>query len=129
MRGPAVRACTLRTRVAALGPGRYMRKPTHRSVRCGFRDFASRPIPGRRNAYLSSSTHLPGGDLWHPHVGVSFRRDEDIHQTEVELTVELGFVLAQRLCASMLTILADDWLIIVPLILSIALIGPSHQRQ
>lgn len=25
--------------------------------------------------------------------------------------------------------IADDWLIIVPLLLSIALIGPSHRRQ
>jgi hypothetical protein len=97
-------------------------------VRCGFRDFSSKRTPGRRNAYLSSSTHLPGGDLWHPDAGDCFRSHEGIHQTEAELTVELGYVLLQLRMRWALTITTDDWLIILPTLLSIALIGPSHKR-
>ena len=35
----------------------------------------------------------------------------------------------RQLVVLVLTNVADDWLIIIPLLLSIALIGPSHKRQ
>lgn len=47
--------------------------------------------PGRpRNAYLSFAAHLPGGDLWNSTTGYRVCGDEDIHQTETQLALELG---------------------------------------
>jgi hypothetical protein len=68
----------------------YEKRPPTRGARCGFRDFFTERIASRRDAYLSSATHLSGGDLWYPSFGRRFRRPEDIHKTEAQLEVELG---------------------------------------
>jgi hypothetical protein len=100
-RGPAVRAYALRTGVTARRPCQlYETCPPTWSPRCGFRDFFTARTASRRDAYPSSSTHLPRGDLWHPVVGLCFRHPEDIYSTETELATELGYVLTSSLCAS-----------------------------
>lgn len=64
--------------------------PSTSNARCGFRDPSSYLTPGRRDAYLSSTTHLPGSDLRHSITGVDTCHPEDIHKTEVESTIKLG---------------------------------------
>jgi hypothetical protein len=76
----------------------YMRIPIS-VVRCGFHDLSSNLTVGRRNAYLSSSTHLPGGDIRRSSSGFGIRRSQDIYTTEAELAVELGWVVYPRICA------------------------------
>jgi hypothetical protein len=71
----------------------YEKRPPTRGARCGFRDFLSERTASRRDAYLSSTTHLPGGNLWYPSTGRYFRRPEDIHKTKAESEVELGYVI------------------------------------
>ena len=66
---------------------------------CGFRDFFRNLRVGRRDAYLSSSTHLPGGDIRHPPSGFDICRLEDIYTAEAELTIELGCVVYDSPCA------------------------------
>jgi hypothetical protein len=71
-------------------PAIYESRPAPRGARCGFRDFFTERTASRRDAYLSSTTHLPGCHLWHSSTGCCVRRPEDIHKTEAELEVELG---------------------------------------
>jgi hypothetical protein len=66
---------------------------------CGFRDFFRNLTVGRRDAYLSSSTYLPGGDIRHSPSGFDICRSEDIYTTETESTVELGCVVSHCVCA------------------------------
>jgi hypothetical protein len=103
--------------------------PAEERVGCGFRGFSNDPAASRRNAYLSSSTHLSGCHLWHARSSSRVCRPEDIHATETESETKLGLVLSTRRTSSMLTATIDDWLIILPTLLSIALIGPSHRRS
>jgi hypothetical protein len=79
-----------RVRLPSTLSGLYGDAHPQAGARCGFRDFLRNPTIGRRHAYLSSSTHLSGGDLWYTRSGIHIRRPEDIHTAEAELETELG---------------------------------------
>jgi hypothetical protein len=69
----------------------YRNEPTHKRARDVVFAISLRFLTvGRRDAYLSSSTHLPGGHLRHSPPGFHIRHSEDIHTAEAELAIELG---------------------------------------
>jgi hypothetical protein len=79
-----------RVRLPSTLSGLYGDAHPQAGARCGFRDFFRNPTVGRRHAYLSSSTHLPGGDLWHTRSGFHICHTENIYTAEAELEAELG---------------------------------------
>lgn len=67
--------------------------------------------------------------MWHSSAVDGVRRLENIHKAEAKLTVKLGYVRWYMIIRVPLTESLDDWLIILPTLLSIALIGPSYKRK
>ena len=100
-------------------------RPSHDRRALWFRDS---PTSRRRHACLPASNDMSISDLLHSGLEHHIRGPEDIHQTKAEPKTWLGYVSCDCLLAHTLTRFADDWLIILPTILSIALIGPSHKR-
>jgi hypothetical protein len=77
----------------------YMSVHPQADASCDFRDFFRILTAGRRDAYLSSSTYLPGSDIRHSPSGFDIRRSEDIYTTEAESAIELGCVVYYCVCA------------------------------
>lgn len=98
-------------------------------------------MPRLNDAYLSAPTHLPGCDYRDAASRGRVCGVEDIYAAETEFEVELGYVeqfseqwlrftrMCVCECETDMWFVLDDWLIIVPLLLSIALIGPSYRRE